>query len=188
MHEYLVDFMTRHKDQPFFLYYSMIHMHETLVQTPDGKNQGLYQDNNAYMDKLVGKLMAELDRLRLREKTLVLFTGDNGTAIFGAEAATVNGRSISGHKANMLEGGSRVPLIANWPGMTPKGKVNHDLIDFSDFFATFAELGGAPLPEGVKLDSHSFAAQIKGQRGTPRDCSDRAIPHGARSCARTRIS
>ena len=69
----------------------------------------------------------------------------------------------------MLEGGSRVPLIANWPGTTPAGKVNHDLTDFSDFFATFAELGGAKLPEGVKLDSHSFAAQIKGEKGTPRE-------------------
>jgi arylsulfatase A len=62
-----------------------------------------------------------------------------------------------------------VPLVVNWPGVTPAGKVNHDLIDFSDFFATFAELAGAPLPEGVKLDSHSFAAQIKGQQGTPRE-------------------
>jgi arylsulfatase A len=113
--------------------------------------------------------MAELDRLKLREKTLVIFTGDNGTARFGVEAATVNGKSISGQKATMLEGGSRVPLAANWPGVTPAGKVNHDLIDFSDFFATFAELAGAPLPDGMKLDSHSFAAQIKGQKGTPRD-------------------
>ena len=95
------------------------------------------------MDKLVGKLMEELDRLHLREKTLVIFTGDNGTARFGVEKATVNGRPISGMKATMLEGGSRVPLVVNWPGATPAGKVNHDLIDFSDFFATFAELAGA---------------------------------------------
>jgi arylsulfatase A len=81
----------------------------------------------------------------------------------------VNGKSISGMKATMLEGGSRVPLAVSWPGVTPAGKVNHDLIDFSDFFATFAELAGAKLPEGVKLDSHSFAAQIKGEKGAPRD-------------------
>ena len=62
-----------------------------------------------------------------------------------------------------------MPLLVNWPGVTPAGKVNHDLVDFSDFFATFVELTGAPLPEGVKLDSHSFAAQIKGQKGAPRD-------------------
>jgi arylsulfatase A len=121
------------------------------------------------MDKLVGKLMAELDRLKLREKTVVLFSGDNGTATGGADAATVDGKAISGHKATMLEGGSRVPLVVNWPGVTPAGKVSKDLIDFSDFFGTFAELGGAQLPEGVKIDSHSFAPQIKGEPGTPRD-------------------
>lgn len=173
MHDFIVSFITRHKDQPFFLYYPMSHVHGPIVPTPDSKpgadKDELYRDNVAYMDKLVGKLMAELDRLHLREKTLVLFTGDNGTARFGVAAATVNGRSISGMKGTMLEGGSRVPLIANWPGVTPAGKVNHDLIDFSDFFATFAELGGAALPEGVTLDSHSFAAQIKGKTGTPRD-------------------
>jgi arylsulfatase A len=151
----------------------MSHIHGPIVHTPDSKaganKDELYADNVAYMDKLVGKLMAELDRLHLREKTVVLFSGDNGTARFGAEAATVNGRAISGMKATMLEGGSRVPLIANWPGITPAAKVNHDLIDFSDFFATFAELGGAALPDGVKLDTHSFAAQIKGEKGAPRD-------------------
>jgi len=57
----------------------------------------------------------------------------------------------------------------NWPGVTPVGKMNHDLIDFSDFFATFVDLAGAKLPEGVKLDSHSFAAQIKGEKGSPRE-------------------
>ncbi len=173
MHDFAVKFITRHKDQPFFLYYPMSHIHGPILRTPDSKPGAdadqLYRDNVEYMDKLVGKLVAELDRLQLREKTLIVFTGDNGTARFGVEAATVNGRSISGQKATMLEGGSRVPLVVNWPGVTPAGKVNRDLIDFTDFFATFAELGGAPLPEGVKLDSHSFAAQIKGQKGTPRD-------------------
>jgi len=62
-----------------------------------------------------------------------------------------------------------VPLIVNWPGTTPAGAVNHDLIDFSDFLATFAELGGAKPPEGVKLDGQSIAPQIKGQKGTPRE-------------------
>jgi arylsulfatase A len=172
MHDFLVQFINHHKDQPFFVYYPMSHIHGPIVPTPDSKPGAtadeLYRDNVEYMDKLVGKLIAELDRLHLREKTLVLFTGDNGTAKFGANLSTVNGRRISGMKATMLEGGSRVPLVVNWPGVTPAGKVNHDLIDFSDFFATFADIGGAPLPEGVKLDSHSFAPQIKGQPGTPR--------------------
>jgi arylsulfatase A len=121
------------------------------------------------MDKLVGTLMAELDKQHLREKTVVIFTGDNGTATFGAEQATVDGKRISGKKGMMLEGGSRVPLAVSWPGHTPKGKVNNDLIDFSDFFSTFVDLAGAKPPEGVKLDSHSFAPQIEGEKGTPRD-------------------
>jgi arylsulfatase A len=173
MSQFIANFLEKHKDQPFFLYYPMDLIHGPIVKTPDSKpgadkNQ-LYTDNIEYMDKLVGKLIAELDRLHLREKTLVIFTGDNGTARFGKELSTVDGKPISGMKGTMLEGGSRVPLIVNWPGTTPAGKVNHDLTDFSDFFATFAELGGAALPPGVTLDSHSFAAQIKGETGTPRD-------------------
>jgi len=72
------------------------------------------------MDKLVGKLMAKLDRLHLPEKTLVMFTGDNGTARFGVIAATVNGRRISGMKATMLKGGSRVPLVPGPGGRTTR--------------------------------------------------------------------
>jgi arylsulfatase A len=69
----------------------------------------------------------------------------------------------------MLEGGSRVPLIVNWPGTTPAGKVNNDLTDFSDFFATFADLAGAAKPEGVTIDGQSFAPQIRGEKGKPRE-------------------
>jgi arylsulfatase A len=173
MHQFLIDFIERHKEHPFFIYYPMSHIHEPIVRTPDSlagaTKEQLYAANIEYMDKLVGKLIEELDRRHLREKTLVLFTGDNGTAEFGAELATVNGRQISGMKGTMLEGGSRVPLVVNWPSVTPAGKVNRDLTDFSDFFSTIAELAGAKLPEGVVLDSHSFAAQIRGDKGSPRD-------------------
>jgi arylsulfatase A len=62
-----------------------------------------------------------------------------------------------------------VPLICNWLGVTPAGKVLNDLVDFSDFFTTFADLGGAKLPQGVKLDGHSFAPQLRGEKGSPRD-------------------
>jgi len=172
-HDFITDFITRHKDQPFFVYYPMSHSHGPILQTPDSAASNepdqLYTDNIEYMDKLVGRLMSELDRLGLREKTLVIFTGDNGTARMGVELATVDGKPISGQKGTMLEGGSRVPLIVNWSGTTPAGQVKKDLVDFSDFFPTFAELGGAELPKGVTIDGHSFAPQILGKKGTPRD-------------------
>lgn len=172
-HNFITDFMTRHKDQPFFVYYPMPHLHAPILRTPDSaagdEPDQLYIDNVEYMDKLVGRLMADLDRLGLREKTVVIFTGDNGTARMGVELATVDGKPISGQKGTMLEGGSRVPLLVNWPGTTPAGQVKKDLIDFSDFFPTFAELGEAALPAGVTIDGHSFAPQIRGKKGVPRD-------------------
>jgi len=173
MHDFTVDFITRHKDKPFFFHYSMSHAHTPIVRTPDSApdSKTLYADNIRYMDKLVGKLTAELDKLKLRESTLILFAGDNGTAGAGAgpDSSTLHGRRISGQKGSLLEGGSRVPLIANWPGTAPAGRYNKDLTDFSDFFPTVAELGGATLPPGVTIDGHSFAAPIKDEQGKPRE-------------------
>jgi arylsulfatase A len=173
MHKYAVDFIERHKDEKFFLYYPMSHMHTPIVKTPESKEgedaDQLYTDNVTYMDKLVGKLVDELDRQHLRENTVVLFTGDNGTAAPGEKLAKVAGKAISGRKATMLEGGSRVPLVVNWPGTTPAGKVNNDLTDFSDFFSTFVDLAGAAKPESVTIDGQSFAPQIRGEKGTPRE-------------------
>ena len=138
-------------------------------RTASPTRKDFYEDNVAYLDKQVGQLVAELDKLGLREKTLIVFTGDNGTARFGADRSLINGRKINGQKGSMLEGGSRVPLIASWKGTMPAGKVLNDLVDFSDFFATFAELAGAKMPEGVTFDSRSFAPQLRGEKGTPRD-------------------
>lgn len=172
MHKFVVDFIDHHKDQKFFLYYPMSHMHVPIVRTPESKEgedaDQLYTDNVDYMDKLVGKLMDELDRQHLRENTVVIFAGDNGTANVGEKLSTVDGKAISGRKAQMLEGGSRVPLLVNWPGTTPAGNVNNDLTDFSDFFATFIDLAGAEKPASDTIDGQSFAPQIRGEKGTPR--------------------
>lgn len=170
--DFALDFFRRHREQPFYFYYPTHLIHSPILRTPDSKGEGkadYYEDNVAYLDKQVGQLVAELDKLGLREKTLVVFTGDNGTARFGADRSLINGRKINGQKGSMLEGGSRVPLIANWKGTMPAGRVLNDLVDFSDFFATFAELAGAKMPEGVTFDSRSFASQLRGEKGAPRD-------------------
>jgi arylsulfatase A len=172
VHEFALDFMRRHKDRPFFFYYSMHHVHGPILKTPEtaaGTTAAdpLYNDNLAYMDKQVGSVVAELEKLGLREKTLVVFSGDNGTAL--TFPSTIGGRMINGKKASMLEGGSRVPFIASWPGTTPAGKVCKDIISFADPHATFVELAGAKLPEGTKFDGRSFLPQLRGQPGQPRE-------------------
>ncbi len=166
--KFSIDFITRHKDQSFYLYYAMHLVHGPILRTPDTKpGSDLYKDNIAYMDKQVGAIMAELEKLGLREKTLIIFSGDNGTAL--NNPSTIGGRMINGKKASMLEGGSRVPYIASWPGVTPAGKVSKDMVSFADQLPTFAELGGAKLPEGVKIDGRSLAPQLRGEKGTPRE-------------------
>jgi arylsulfatase A len=170
IHAFSLDFIRRHKEGPFFLYYSMHFVHGPILKTPDtGKtpDANFYEDNLRYMDKQVGEIVAELDKLGLREKTLVIFSGDNGTAL--NFPSTIGGRMINGKKASMLEGGSRVPLIASWPGTTPAGKVSKDIVNFSDMLSTFVELGGGQLPKDFKYDSRSIAPQLRGEKGTPRE-------------------
>ena len=176
LHEFVVDFIRRHQDQPFFIHYPMTLIHGPIERTPDSAAKGAdhYADNIAYLDKLVGKLVSELDRMNIREKTLIVFTGDNGCTPQasgtkgGSSGGTLTGRAIDGAKGSMKEGGSRVPLIVSWKGTTPAGQVSKDLVDFSDFFPTFAELAGAKLPEDVTIDGHSLAPQLMGGRGKPR--------------------
>jgi len=170
MHNFVVEFVTRHRNDPFYVYYSMSHVHGEILATPDSTpGSDHYTDNINYMDKLVGKLVAELDRLKLRENTLIVFAGDNGTAQGSAARSTVGGKRFSGEKGSMLEGGALVPLIVNWPGHTAAGKVTADLTDSTDFFPTFAELAGAKLPANTVIDGQSLAPQWQGKPGKPRD-------------------
>ena len=171
MHKLFVDFITEHRASPFYVYYSLSSVHTDILPTPDSApdSKDLYGDNVAYLDKTVGRVVDDLERLGLRKNTLVIFVGDNGTTKKGAGTLTVGGRVINGNKGSMMEGGSLVPMIANWPGTTPSGKVSSDLIDFSDFYPTFASLAGAEIPKGVTIDGRSFAPQLLGQPGQSRD-------------------
>ncbi len=182
MHNFVVDFIEHHQDQPFYIYYSLSQVHgkvpstsvngvkqAQLLPTPDSapgttEQNKLYQDNVAYMDKLVGKLIAELNRLKLREKTIIIFAGDNGTVATFKEFCTINGgKQLSGSKHTMRECGALVPMMVSWPGKTPAGKVSQNLVSFCDFFPTLAELAGAQLPQGVKIDGKPFTPIFYGQ-------------------------
>jgi len=170
MHNQAVSFIKNNQAKPFFLYYSMVHVHGEIQPTPDSAadSKDLYSDNILYMDKLVGKLIAELDSLKLRENTLIIFMGDNGTAKGQDKLSTIGGRNVSGVKGTMLECGGLVPMIANWPGKTPAGKVSADLVDSTDFLPTFADLIGTKLPAKVIFDGNSIAPQLRGEEGKKR--------------------
>lgn len=171
--DWVIDFIKRRKDGPFFLYYPMVLVHNPFEPTPDGAGKGgktgnkQFPDMVAAMDKIVGRIVDTLDELKLRDQTLVLFTGDNGTT--KGVPSKVGDRTVIGGKSTMLDTGSHVPLIASWPGTVPAGKVLDDLVDFSDVVPTLCELTGAGLPSGVRIDGRSFAPQLRGVKGTPRD-------------------
>jgi arylsulfatase A len=159
MHDFAEDFMSRNRDRPFFLYYPMHYPHggPGLNETPDGKSP------LATMDRMVGKVVAVLERLKLRGNTLVIFASDNGGG-----HGPIGGRKVLGGKRGLHEGGCTVPFIANWPGVTPAGKVNDELVDFADMLPTFVELAGGKLPADKPLDGVSIAPQLRGEKGNPK--------------------
>ncbi len=176
--QHLIDFIKRNRDRPWLAYYPMTLVHGPFLPTPDDRSgtriakrrerdQHNFAAMVAYMDKIVGQMVKTLDKLGLRENTLILFTGDNGTP--GKITSKLGDRKIPGGKGKMSEAGTRVPLIANWKGTTPTGRVCDDLIDFSDFMPTLTEVAGAEPPKGVTIDGRSFAPQLHGRPGNPRE-------------------
>jgi arylsulfatase A len=179
MHRDAAAWLQARGNGPFFLYYSLSHIHGDILPTPDsaestpgesatGRRLRHYHDNIAYMDKLVGRLLAELERLKLRQNTLVVFMGDNGSAKSHAAGATIGGKRIAGEKGSLQEGGGLVPFVASWPGVTPAGGVNSNVADASDLLPTFAAVAGAALPAGQVLDGHSLRGQLAGAKDTSR--------------------
>lgn len=163
------------KAEPFFLYYPSPIPHEPFLPTPlnpDGPRQEKRGDNKnypclvEYLDRQVGEVMKKLAELGLSENTVVFFTADNGTS---KRISTVmgDGRIIPGGKGSLLDTGSWVPLLAEWPGRIQPASVDNNLVDFSDILPTCLELAGAPLPEGV--DGVSFASQLLGKPGQARE-------------------
>jgi arylsulfatase A len=178
--DFALEFITKNKSKSFFLYYPMMLTHAPYQPTPDSadwdpkavgeevnKSPKHFADDVAYMDKLVGKLVKHVDDLNLRDNTLILFLGDNGTGK-GITSQTKSG-AYPGGKGLTTARGMHVPLIANWPGHTPTGKVNDDLIDSTDFLPTVCAAAGAAIPASLKIDGHSFLPQIEGRAGQPRE-------------------
>ncbi len=179
--DFLIGFMKSHRNEPLMLYFPMCLTHGPLVHTPHEPNaKGKLEKHKAmvrYTDHLVGRLVKTLDDLRIRERTIIIFTTDNGTG--SGQLGTIRGRRPSGGKASKFEGGVCEPFIVNGPGLVPAGVETEALTDFSDLLPTFAELCGAKLPKDAALDGHSIAPLLLGQsKDSPRKWI-MALGHGA---------
>lgn len=164
--DFLIEFIEKHRDKPFFAYYPMVLTHTPFTLTPDNrtaplKGGALHPGMVDYVDKLVDRLLGTLHRLGLDENTLVVLTTDNGTV--RGVPARANGIEVNGGKGSLAETGIHVPLIVRWPGRTPPGAVSERLVDFSDFMPTLLEIAGTTPPEGAVLDGVSFADTLRGE-------------------------
>jgi arylsulfatase A len=180
--DYLCDFIERNQDEKFFVYYPMIPPHFPFQPTPDSEEWNpkesreyprkewrdeWFQDMVAYTDKVVGKIVDKLEALGLRENTLIIFTGDNGT--YAGLKSQFKGEIYVGGKGGTKDNGTHVPLIVNWPGTTPEGVVSRSLVDLSDMLPTIAEIAGIPVPKKWGIDGVSFASEIRGGEKSPRE-------------------
>lgn len=163
--DHLINFMRQHKDEPMCLYYPMVLAHPPQVSTPDEPEVTIHLDKHKamvrYIDKLVGRLVDTLDELGIRERTIVIFTTDNGTV--PGVTGTLNGLRVKGAKGTAEELDVCGPFIVNGPGMVPEGVETEALTDLSDMLPTFVELGGGDIPEDLVIDGTSIAPLILGK-------------------------
>jgi arylsulfatase A-like enzyme len=152
-----VRFIERHKDRPFFLYLPHVMPHVPIFASTEWRGKtgrGPYADVVAELDAAVGEIIAAIDRNGLAERTLVIFTSDNGPFLSYGNHAGSAGPLREG-KLTTFEGGMRVPCIARWPGSVPAGRVSDEMASTLDLFATILQLTGAEMParpiDGIDL-------------------------------------
>ena len=179
--DFLIDFMRRHRDEPMMVYFPMALTHGPLVHTPHEPdatdNREKHKAMVRYTDHLVGRLVEALDELEIRDRTIVIFSTDNGTS--GGLLGTIDGKRPSGGKASKYEGGVCEPFIVNCPGLVPAGVETDALADFTDLLPTFAELAGASVPEGLAIDGKSLAPLLLGRADDSPRRWIMALGHGA---------
>ena len=178
--DFMIDFMKRKKDEPFLIYYPALLVHTPYIRVPGGPKTNALPDSEQkngpecfpemveYLDKNVGRLVGTVDELGLSDNTVILFCADNGThgpvtSVWG------EGRTkIKGGKMTMTDRGSRVPLIASWPGTIKPGTQCNDLVELADFLPTFLDVASAPKPM-QRVHGQSFLPQLVGKEAPSKD-------------------
>ena len=160
---------TNETKPPFFLYLALTAPHTPWL--PTGSFRGTsgaaeYGDFVNQVDATVGAVLAALDRGRLADDTLVIFTSDNGPVWYEADVERYGHRAagpLRGMKADSWEGGHRVPFIVRWNGHVPPASVNDEVMCHTDVMATLAAITGARLERDSAEDSYDFSRAWLGQ-------------------------
>lgn len=164
--EAAVEFIDENRDGPFFIYMPHPQPHVPLAVSDKFKGkseQGLYGDVMMELDWSMGEIINALDRHKLSDNTLILFTSDNGPWLnYGDHAGSAGG--LREGKGTMYEGGQRVPAIVKWPRVISPGRVSGRITATLDLLPTIAEITGSPMPEN-KIDGVSLLPILKGEPG-----------------------
>ena len=168
--ERTLEFMTKHRDQPFFAYVTHNSIHrplrerEELVQKYQDKAESSVPENDPTiaamletLDRSVGRILEHLDELDLADETVVVFFSDNGS-ICGRDVL----KPWRGGKSDLYEGGIRVPLVVRWPGVIPRGSVCSVPVTSVDLLPTFTEMANA-RHGGMNVDGVSLRRLLEGQ-------------------------
>ncbi|MEO2049241.1 MAG: sulfatase-like hydrolase/transferase [Pirellulales bacterium] len=170
--DYSIDFMKRHRNEPFLLYQSAILTHIPVTTTPlspdvKASPREKFAGMLHYADHLIGRMVKALDQLGLRDNTLIVVATDNGTdtgsdqgmpqSLGGMRGGRISDEGIY----SLTERGINMPLIVNCPTWIPSGCQSDALLNATDILPTLAELAGADLPEDVVIDGHSFASVLR---------------------------
>ncbi|MBN1422231.1 MAG: sulfatase [Planctomycetes bacterium] len=178
-----VGFIRAHRDRPFFLYMAHYAVHTPLMGKPDvvaryKAKPPTHQKNPTYaamvesVDQAAGKILASIDETGIAERTIVIFTSDNG----GLMGPTHNAPLRDG-KGTPYEGGIRVPLIARWPGVVRPGSICRTPVTSVDYLPTICAAAGVPLPAGRTIDGVSLLPLLKEKGGLDRDSLFWHFPH-----------
>jgi arylsulfatase A-like enzyme len=156
--EEAITFVRKGRDEPFFLYIAHAMPHTPLSASAEFKGKskrGRFGDAVEEVDWSVGQILEALRKLDLAEKTLVVFTSDNGPWYARGEQGG-SATPLRGAKGSTYEGGVRVPCVMWWPGTIPPGSVCREVAATMDFLPTFAALAGASAPTDRTIDGHDI--------------------------------
>lgn len=178
-----IRFIEEHRDEPFFLYLPHAMPHKPLAAseqfyTPDTPDD-LYADVIAEMDFSIGRLLDRLDELSLAERTLVIFTSDNGPWYGGSTGG------LRGMKGRTWEGGLRVPLIARYPGVIPAGVINSHPAGAMDLLPTICALTGAALPADRQIDGENILPLLQDPQAEAARSAIFGMQSGRLACIRS---